>query len=511
MSMQTQTKTKRHSEQLDDIPTEEEVDGAAPDLEDLDVGEPPGGRSGDGAAVRRRHLLEQVDEIKQLDTPDDGHSVPNAVTTATRERAMEHKQAVTRLLNQCVEIVQRDPVECTVTTAEIDRVRKFLKRAPDGGWSSAYANQLVLTNENAGKLTLTALGMGDSSSGGTGILRFSADVQASEAMIPPSESIVIQRDIFLKLVRSLEDGEMMRIRRGALHVTVEADLSMYSFPLFGGDMPEAGEATGGEPVGFVDKAALYHDLNFIGRQVSTDSMRPGMQFAKVDEWNGDTVLVATDGHTLASAPLQGDLPDGLMIPMDAFDVFRGMHANALTLYRSTTGKKTMADDEADPTDETIRYTLVGGDERFSWTAADESFPDWKSLCRQARQDADEGTLLIYDVGDFVDALGRLSLVTGGMNDTVLLRLSPGHQPRAEAEDVEQSHNGQEELPMTTYNGTGALAAFNVTLALRLFKELDSPVRLRHAEPSDDGTLDRAMYVTDRRGRMALLMPVLYDA
>lgn len=500
-----ETATKTVSDDaLDELSTEPaDVDGTDLDLDDLEVGPP------DEGGIRTRHMLDQVDEVKHLDNPDGARTVPNAVTAATRDRALEHAATVDRLLNQTVEMIHRDPVECKVTTAEIDRVRKFLKRAPEGSWSSEYANQLIFTNERHGKLTLAAHGMGEGPD--TGIQRFAADVQASEAMIPPGESIVIQRDIFLDLVQSLEDGEMMRIRRGALHVTVEADLSMYSFPLFGQDMPEAEEAVDGEAVGFVDKAALYHDLNFIGRQVSTDSMRPGMRFAKVDEWKGNTCLVATDGHTLATAPLQGDLPHGLMIPMDAFGVFRGMHANALTLYRAPTGEKTMANDEADPTDEKMRYTLVGGDERFSWTETDETYPDWKSMARTARNDADAGTMLVYDVGDFVDALKRLSLVTGGVNDTVVLRLSPGTQPRAEAENVEESHHGQEELPMTKYDGKGALAAFNVNLALRLFKELDSPVRIRHAEPSDDGTLNRALYVTDRSDRTALLMPVLYDA
>lgn len=392
-------------------------------------------------------------------------------------------------------LAPRPKTRFTASTTAIYNVVKFIRRAPDGGYSD---DDVVLSKPRDGVIRMSIFSTGDGAD--VGWIRFDGDVQAGDVHFGDHEQVAVPRPKFCKLMGDLPQGRVASFSVDDHTLHIDCEDSHYDLGLGDeGKVPDDDDVLvlGDQDTraGFFDTQGTKREFDFVRRHLSNDSMRPAMMCAVIEEFRGEQVLVGTDGHGLGTAPLRGEFPQGMMMPGVAFWAVNGMHGDAVTLR--------VRDGDPD------RYTMICGPMRFSWSSPQETFPNWRNVIPS---DNEAGTWTVYSPDQMKTVIDRIKGFCEDGTRRIDIELPRGGVPRLRASKTVSSNKGVEELPFTEYSGSGAKLSFNVDYLRRVFCSLtsDPPVRLHHTEPKANGNVAKALTASDRNGRFALIMPVLRE-
>lgn len=390
-----------------------------------------------------------------------------------------------------------------VSTTRLHDLVRFIDRAPKStnGYLE-YDQHIQITTPGESTLRFTVVSRNDEVH--CGHIRYDGEAQTMGNAFGGDHNFTVERGPFTSLVRDLPKGRVAHLAHKKDTLRVECETSTYEFRTdfevaTADDFDDARVLGDDAPAtGFFDTKATKNTFWFVHSHLSNDSLRPAMTCAVTDEYEGEQMLVGTDGHGLSLCPIKGgEFPSQMMIPQSAFQAVRGMHGDSVTI-RST--------DEDQP-----RHTLQCGNERFSWTEPDEAYPDWRNVI----PDNETGRFAVLSPDEMLDAVNRIKKHTSTGVAQIVLELPRKGTPRLVADATETGldiTDGVEKLPFTEYDGPGCKVALNPKFLHRVIKSMKRPpVVFHHSAPRDNGTLHRALTVEGRTGRRALIMPMLLES
>lgn len=308
-----------------------------------------------------------------------------------------------------------------------------------------------------------------------------------------------------KLVRLIPKEAMFRMEIEDRYLSLGTDFASYQIPVTWEELGPLHYDSRGEQIGRFNRATLKTDLEALKHCVSTDSLRASMQHVYVDREDGQPIVVGTDGHKLVKLPLDGEVPEGTMIPRPVLMDLRKMTGEEAVIWRNTEAYTDMRGREQERT----VYEIRSENRAVYWVDAEEEFLNYAKVIDPA--DSFPDRITIEEVGLVKQALKRLDALSDfeGVeidveDGLVTASIMAGSDWRGSREIY-----AEETLPVEVSAARGKMAV-NPGYFWRILRAMDAPVTMRFKYSQHGRHVASPIQLEDEAGRFFLLMPIMLE-